>query len=86
MTAVIMPFPLFHVRIVREDLAWLVTCREHGWLHGSHADASANAGWLANNHGASIIDGRADGPRELRMQTRETQNAIRRKQSRRAVR
>jgi hypothetical protein len=62
MSAVILPFPIFHVRIAREGPAWLVICRDHGWLHGSRADASANAYWLAKNHGAPIIDRSADGP------------------------
>jgi hypothetical protein len=51
MSAIILPFPIFHVRIAREGPAWLVICRDHGWLHGSRADASANAYWLAKNHG-----------------------------------
>ena len=51
MSAVILPFPFFHVRIVREGPAWLVICRDHGWLH-----ASANAYWLTKNHGVPIID------------------------------
>ena len=41
MSAVILPFPIFHVRIVREGPGWLAICRDHGWLHGSRADASA---------------------------------------------
>ena len=56
MSAAILPFPIFHVRIVREGPAWLVICRDPGWLHGSRADASANAYWLAKNHGVPIID------------------------------
>ena len=32
-------------RLAEVDEAWLVICREHGWLHGSRADASANAYW-----------------------------------------
>ena len=65
MTAVILPFPAYHVRIAREHPAWLVICRDHGWLHGSHADAAANTGWLANNHGVPIIDRSADGPQDI---------------------
>ena len=55
MTAVILPFPIRHVRIAREGPAWLVISRDHGWLHGSRADAAADARWLANNHGVPII-------------------------------
>ena len=73
MTAVILPFPAYHVRIAREDPAWLVICRDHGWLHGSRADAAANAGWLANNHGVTIIDRSGDGPRNIRCPQKETQ-------------
>ena len=55
MNAVILPFPIFHVRIVREGPAWLVMSRS--WLAAfSRADASANAYWLAKNHGVPIID------------------------------
>ena len=56
MTARILQFPPFVVRLAEEDEAWLVICREHGWLHGFRADASANAYWLAKNHGVPIID------------------------------
>jgi len=50
-----------------------VICREHGWLHGSHADAAADARWLATNHGVSIIDRSAERPRNIRCQQKETQ-------------
>jgi hypothetical protein len=60
MSADILPFPLFHVRIAREAPAWMVICRDHGWLHGSHADAAADARWLARNHGVPILDRSAD--------------------------
>jgi hypothetical protein len=61
MSAIILPF-LF-VRIAREHPAWLVTCRDHGWLCGSHAEAAANARWLANNHRVPVLD-RSE-PRDL---------------------
>ena len=73
MTAAILPFPAYHVCIAREGPAWLVICRDHGWLHGGRADASANACWLAKNHGVSIIDRSADGPCGTVHQQRETQ-------------
>ncbi len=65
MSADILPFPVFHVRIAREEVAWLVICRDHGWLHGSHADAAADARWLARNHGVPCIDRSADGSRDI---------------------
>jgi hypothetical protein len=65
MTAVILPFPVFHVRIAREHPAWMVIVRDHGWVHGSHAAAAADARWLATNHGVPIIDRSAGGPRDI---------------------
>jgi hypothetical protein len=62
MSAIILPF-LF-VRIAREHPAWLVICRDHGWLCGSHAEAAADARWLASNHGVPCIDRSADRPRD----------------------
>ena len=57
MTATILPFPPFAIRIVREDEAWLViAARGHGWLHGSLSEAFANAIWLSRNHGVPVLD------------------------------
>ena len=57
MTATILPLPAFAIRIVREDDAWLVlAARGHGWLYGSRSEASANAYWLAKNHGVPVLD------------------------------
>lgn len=57
MTATILPFPPFAIRIVREDDGWLVlAARGNGWVHGSRSEASANAIWLARNHGVPILD------------------------------
>lgn len=56
MTAVVIPFPHYRVRITRDEGAWLVIVRDHGWVHGSHAEAGADARWLADNHGVPIID------------------------------
>jgi hypothetical protein len=39
---------------VREAEAWLVVCRDHGWLHGSRAEARAEAYWLSKNNGLPI--------------------------------
>jgi hypothetical protein len=44
----------FDVVIRREGPAWLVTVRNHSWLHGSRADALCDARWLARNHGTRI--------------------------------
>jgi hypothetical protein len=71
MSAAILPFPSFHVRIAREHPAWLVICRGHGWLHGSHAEAAANARLLANNHRVPILDRSADRPRNIRCNQRK---------------
>ena len=57
MTAVILPFPPrgpWRVELLREGPAYLVRARDHGWLHGSFADALANAQWLAANAGVAI--------------------------------
>jgi hypothetical protein len=35
------------IRILREDAAWLVTCRGQAWLHGSHDEALRDAFALA---------------------------------------
>ena len=57
MTAAILPFPPFAIRIVREDDAWLVlAARGNGWLCGSHVEATAEAVWLAANHGVPILE------------------------------
>lgn len=50
MTARIIPFPQrapFAVRIEREGAAWLVVCRDHGWLHGDRGAAIADANAIA---------------------------------------
>ena len=47
MTTRIPQFPPFVVCVVREDGAWLVICREHGWLYSSYAAATSDATWLA---------------------------------------
>jgi hypothetical protein len=42
------------IRIVGDGAAWLVLAREHGWLHGSRAEAIADAQWLALNLGIPV--------------------------------
>jgi hypothetical protein len=57
MTAAILPFPdrgPFAIRVEREDCAWLVLAREHGWLHGSRHDAMRDARELARGFGVAV--------------------------------
>jgi hypothetical protein len=42
------------VWITREDAAWLVRARGHGWLFGCRQQAWSEATWLANNLGLPI--------------------------------
>jgi hypothetical protein len=63
-TAIIIPFPSrhpFHVRIEREDGsgAWLVVCRDHGWLCGSRHEAAREAREIAAGHGVVVVENRA---------------------------
>jgi hypothetical protein len=51
MTARILQSPPFVVRLAEEDEAWLVICREHGWLYGSRVEASADAMLIARGGG-----------------------------------
>jgi hypothetical protein len=54
MTAQILPFPPrgpFVVRVEREGAAWLVICRDHGWLHGDRHAANAEAVEIARGFG-----------------------------------
>jgi hypothetical protein len=44
----------FSVRVEREDTAWLVICRDHGWLHGSHHEAIAVASTIARGFGVGV--------------------------------
>jgi hypothetical protein len=57
MTAHVILFPArgpFVVRIEREEAAWLVVCRSHGWLHGSQRDAIADAEAVAAGFGVAV--------------------------------
>ena len=50
MSASVIPFPQrspFVVRVEREGPAWLVVCRDHGWLHGDRSAAIADANTIA---------------------------------------
>jgi hypothetical protein len=44
----------FNVRVEREDQAWLVVAREHGWLFGSCYEALADAEWIARGFGVGV--------------------------------
>jgi hypothetical protein len=53
----ILPFPPrgpFAVHVEREDEAWLVICREHGWLHTSRHEALADAASIARGFGVAV--------------------------------
>lgn len=57
MTARIIPFPQrapFTVRVEREEAAWLVICRGHGWLHASFRQAIAEANVIARGFGVVV--------------------------------
>jgi hypothetical protein len=57
MSAAILPFPPrgpWKVELLREGPAFLVRARDHGWLHGSLADALADVQWLAATAGVAI--------------------------------
>jgi hypothetical protein len=58
MTAQIIRFPQrgpFAVSIQREGRAWLVVCRDHGWLFGSRNEAMASANEIARGHGVHVV-------------------------------
>lgn len=40
--------------LTREEDAWLVLARDHGWLHGDYASALADALWLSKNLGLAV--------------------------------
>jgi hypothetical protein len=53
----IIPFPSrgpFPVVVCREGPAWLVICREHGWLHASSTSAKLDAGEIAAGFGVQV--------------------------------
>jgi hypothetical protein len=59
MTARILPFPTrgpFDVRIEPEGAAWLVVCREHGWLFGSCREALDEAREIARGFGVGVAE------------------------------
>ncbi len=61
MTAQIIQFSVrgpFVVRIEREGPAWLVVCRDHGWLFGDRSDAAAAAHDIACGFDVSVVEAR----------------------------
>ena len=46
--------PFSSVRIEREDAAWLVIAKDHGWLFGSHREATKEAREIAAGHGVAV--------------------------------
>jgi len=59
MTARILQFPPigpFTVHVEREGVAWLVICRDHGWLHGSRLEALAVANTIARGYGVAVVE------------------------------
>jgi hypothetical protein len=61
MTAIIIPFPTrgpFAVCIEREDEAWLVIAKDHGWLFGSHHEATKEAREIARGFGVAVVEKR----------------------------
>lgn len=45
----------FVVRVEREQEAWLVTCRDHGWLHSDRLTAIEDANFIARGFGAAVV-------------------------------
>jgi hypothetical protein len=52
----ILQFPPFVVQLAEEDEAWLVICREHGWLYGSRVEASADAMLIARSFDVPLVE------------------------------
>ena len=66
MTAIILPFTPFIVRVERErdGEGWLVLARSHGWLHVDRNTALADAHSIAGGFGVGV--GSSEGSHELR--------------------
>jgi hypothetical protein len=57
MTAQTISFPSrgpFTVIVEREETAWLVLCRSHGWLYGDFAEAIRDAYVVAHGFGVAV--------------------------------
>lgn len=57
MMAQIIPFPAvgpFAVTVMRDGAAWLVVCRDHGWLHGDRGQAIREAEAIAVGFGVIV--------------------------------
>jgi hypothetical protein len=44
------------IRIIRDDEAWLVLARDHGWVYGSQDGARRDAEWLSRNMGLPVLE------------------------------
>jgi hypothetical protein len=44
----------FIVTVRPEEAAWMVIARDHGWLHGSHREALADAHTIAEGFGVAV--------------------------------
>jgi hypothetical protein len=57
LTAQIIPFPQrgpFTVHVVCDGVAWLVVCRDYGWLHSNFRDAFIDAVDIASGFGVAV--------------------------------
>lgn len=44
----------FAVRVERDGVAWIVVCRDHGWLHGDERNAIRDAESIAHTFGVGV--------------------------------
>jgi hypothetical protein len=42
------------VKVGRDDVAWVVVCRNHSWLHGDRREAVNDAKIIAAGFGAAV--------------------------------
>jgi hypothetical protein len=54
-SATIIYLPTALVRVERDENAWLVRCRQHGWLHSNRDAALADAHEIARGFGVKVI-------------------------------
>jgi len=48
-------FQALAVEVLRDESAWLVRYRQHGWLHGSRREALADAQVIADGFGVGLL-------------------------------
>ena len=44
----------FSVTVLRKDVVWLVTCRNHSWLHSDRREAVTDAKIIAAGFGVAV--------------------------------